>query len=95
MIADGKHDVLTQVTQHTSLDTAQQPIRFRLSKLGLPMSDHCRRRLLSLNQFSLASTPNFPYSQLVLATLWQLFYCIDYSKHDTSTTVSWPETRGT
>ena len=23
---------------------------------------------------------NLPYSQLVLAKLWQLFYCIDYSK---------------
>ena len=27
--------------------------------------------LLSPNQFSLASTPNLPYSQLVLAKLWQ------------------------
>ena len=61
-------------------DPAQQPIRFRLSHCLHPMSEHCRRCLLSPNQFSLASTPNLPYSQLVLAKLWQLFYCIDYSK---------------
>ena len=62
---------LDQVAQHTSLDLAQQPIRFWLSKLGLPLRDHCRRRLLSPNQLSLASTPNLPYSQLVLAKLSQ------------------------
>ena len=61
-------------------DPAQQPIRFRLSHCLHPMSEHCRCCLLSPNQFSLASTPNLPYSQLVLAQLWQLIYCIDYSK---------------